>query len=372
MVGCEASERPIYRHALKVKVTFSQDEENSPSSHVYDLPEGEDYMAIYETLDRVRSRAKNGNGACASGDAAAATADKMSKAKSHSMEALETPTPSLKSFEFPDVNQESCNDEDRRRHRSKLQQQQQQQQQQQPQPKEIKQQQVRQNQHHIYQQLEAENGGASSMAAFLKRALRIEGPQLQQRLVTVKKNVKESLGMRIGGGIGSNEGDTPIYIANIHPHGCIGKSKQMKKGDLLLAVDDVSLCGLTHSQVLISPLFPVALFGLIFNNLFQAVATLKATINRGQVVLGVMDGPETSFGASNFIPSWMYWQRLPRSLQYPKTVILHRRESASWGFSIVGGGADPNNYTADNAGAEPIHVLFVVPDSPASKDAKIK
>ena len=40
--------------------------------------------------------------------------------------------------------------------------------------------------------------------------------------------VRESLGMRIGGGIGSNEGDTPIYIANIHPHGCIGKSKQLK------------------------------------------------------------------------------------------------------------------------------------------------
>lgn len=66
------------------------------------------------------------------------------------------------------------------------------------------------------------------MAAFLKKALRMEGPQLQQRLITIKKNARESLGMRIGGGIGSNEGDTPIYIANIHPHGCIGKSKQMK------------------------------------------------------------------------------------------------------------------------------------------------
>lgn len=68
----------------------------------------------------------------------------------------------------------------------------------------------------------------ASMAALLKRALRIEGPQLVKRSVTIKKNVRESLGMRIGGGIGSNEGDTPIYIANIHPHGCIGKSKQMK------------------------------------------------------------------------------------------------------------------------------------------------
>ena len=70
----------------------------------------------------------------------------------------------------------------------------------------------------------------ASMAALLKRALRIEGPQLLKRTVTIKKNVRESLGMRIGGGIGSNEGDTPIYIANIHPHGCIGKSKQMKVG----------------------------------------------------------------------------------------------------------------------------------------------
>ena len=34
--------------------------------------------------------------------------------------------------------------------------------------------------------------------------------------------------MRIGGGLGSNEGDTPIYIANINPQGPVGKSKQVK------------------------------------------------------------------------------------------------------------------------------------------------
>ena len=71
-------------------------------------------------------------------------------------------------------------------------------------------------------------GNSQSMSSFLKRALRLEGPQLTQRTITIKKNVRESLGMRIGGGIGSNEGDTPIYVANIHPHGCIGKSKQLK------------------------------------------------------------------------------------------------------------------------------------------------
>ena len=113
-----------------------------------------------------------------------------------------------------------------------------------------------------------------------------------------------------------------------------------------MSVDGTNLCGLTHSQ---------------------AVATLKATINLDQVVLGIMDGPETSFGASNFVPSWMYWQKLPRSLQYPKTVILHRKEHASWGFSIVGG-AD----SGSGRPTEPIHVLFVVPGSPAAKDGKLK
>ena len=34
--------------------------------------------------------------------------------------------------------------------------------------------------------------------------------------------------MRIGGGVSSNEGDTPIYIAYINPQGPVGKSKQVK------------------------------------------------------------------------------------------------------------------------------------------------
>ena len=82
-------------------------------------------------------------------------------------------------------------------------------------------------------------------------------------------------------------------------------------------------------------------------------------------------------------------------LQYPKTVILHRRDGkcftypsnffqppvtspisnqerwalsnsfstgTSWGFSIVGG-AEPGS----DRSPEPVHVLFVVPESPAAK-----
>ena len=67
--------------------------------NVYDLPAGEDYLAIYETLDRVKSKkAEYGYGYVTAGSASKSEL----KSKSHSMEALETPTPSLKSFEFPD------------------------------------------------------------------------------------------------------------------------------------------------------------------------------------------------------------------------------------------------------------------------------
>ena len=38
----------------------------------------------------------------------------------------------------------------------------------------------------------------------------------------------ESLGIRICGGVSSDEGDIPIYIANMDPEGPVGKSKSVK------------------------------------------------------------------------------------------------------------------------------------------------
>ena len=63
----------------------------------------------------------------------------------------------------------------------------------------------------------------------------------------------------------------------------------------------------------------------------------------------------------------MYWQKLPRVLQYPKTVILHIRDRKSWGFSIVG-----RDKPGSDRSPEPVYVLFVVPESPVAKDGKLK
>ena len=185
----------------------------------------------------------------------------------------------------------------------------------------------------------------SDLACGFRRALKLDGAQLNQKTVTISKVSNESLGMRIGGGVSSNEGDTPIYIANINPNGPVGKSNNVKKGDVLLSVNGQSLLGLTHGQ---------------------AVAQLKATAELAGVTLSLLDGPETSSSTTaNFVPSWLYWQKLPRPLQISRSVVLQRSPGSSLGFSIVGG-TDPSR------GSEPIHVLLVVASSPAAIDGKLR
>lgn len=167
---------------------------------------------------------------------------------------------------------------------------------------------------------------------------------LQPKYFTITKSANESLGISVAGGMRSQQGDTPIYVTNMQTHGCLGRSKQIKKGDILLSVNGTSLLGISHSE---------------------AVAELKVTANQTSVSLGVIEGPETSSAPGNFIPSWMYWQSLPRTLHMPKTVVLHRSCTGSLGFSIVGG--------RDSIyGNQPIHILLVVQDSPAAQEGKLK
>ena len=136
---------------------------------------------------------------------------------------------------------------------------------------------------------------------------------------------------------------------------CVARSRQrlvlmfhlslFQKGDVLLSVNGQSLLGLTHGQ---------------------AVAQLKATAELAGVTLSLLDGPETSSSTTaNFVPSWLYWQKLPRPLQISRSVVLQRSPGSSLGFSIVGG-TDPSR------GSEPIHVLLVVASSPAAIDGKLR
>ena len=75
-----------------------------------------------------------------------------------------------------------------------------------------------------------------------------------------------------------------------------------QKGDVLLAVNGTSLLGLSHPE---------------------AVAQVKANTGSRVVTLRVVEAPETCVGPGNFVPSWLYWQQLPRwasftSLHFPR------------------------------------------------------
>ncbi|GAB6030369.1 ligand of numb-protein X 2 [Chamberlinius hualienensis] len=165
------------------------------------------------------------------------------------------------------------------------------------------------------------------------------------RYLVHSKGSHESLGIRVAGGLESHQGNTPVYIQNIAPQGCLGKNKSLKKGDVLLSVNGVSLLGISHAE---------------------AVSTLKEATGATSITLGVIDGPETCHGPDLFEPTWMYWHKLPRSLHLTRTVALHRPSgSHSLGFSLVGG----KDLSSTN---NSFHVLLVVPDSIAAKEGKLR
>lgn len=167
---------------------------------------------------------------------------------------------------------------------------------------------------------------------------------MQPKYFTLAKGPDESLGIRVAGGLESQQGNTPVYIQNIAMQGCLGRSKLLKKGDVLLSVNGTSLLGISHSE---------------------AVAALKAAASAVSLTLGIIEGPETCTGPEIFTPTWMYWHKLPRSLHLTRTVTLHRTSSESLGFSIVGG---KDSFHCNQA----FHVLLVVRDSIAAKEGKLR
>ncbi|XP_052261117.1 ligand of Numb protein X 2-like isoform X2 [Dreissena polymorpha] len=162
--------------------------------------------------------------------------------------------------------------------------------------------------------------------------------------ITINKDVQESLGISIAGGMASPRGDTPIYVTNINPQGCLGQSEQIQRGDVLLAINQTHLLGLSHQE---------------------AVAQVKANTGLKVVTLKIVEAPETCMGPGNFIPSWLYWQQLPNVCQTVKTVTLLRSPTGSLGFSVVGG-ADCLQ------GSLPVYIKSVVMETPAYKDGRLK
>ncbi|VUZ39013.1 unnamed protein product [Hymenolepis diminuta] len=220
----------------------------------------------------------------------------------------------------------------------------------------------------------------ATSASVLPSSLKSPSTRLcREQEITVEKMPGESLGMTVAGGVASQRGDTPVYITNLVPTGVLGRAGQLAKGDVLLAVNEIELLGLSHEK---------------------AVEALKATRKTSsKVTIRVLEGPETSSGRENFLPSWLYWLQLPRYCQIPRTIILPRTANGSLGFSIVGGntaagsddsGTSPltafsrsvdfesrhpsatHGSSSVTSSPQPIVVKSIVPGSPAHRDGRLK
>ncbi|XP_030066185.1 ligand of Numb protein X 2 isoform X2 [Microcaecilia unicolor] len=179
------------------------------------------------------------------------------------------------------------------------------------------------------------------------------GSLCQEKIVTIRKEPRESLGITIGGG-----SKLPIYVSSVQPVGCLLRDGRIKKGDVLLSINGVDLTQLTYSE---------------------AVSVLKSNAASHAVVLkaleflpadGTMDPQEASADTAGehdsvWSPLWVMWLALPSSMHYCRDITLQKSSWESWGFSIVGG-------FEETKGHQPFFIKTIVPATPAFFDGRLK
>ncbi|KAM8964935.1 ligand of Numb protein X 2 isoform X1 [Sarcophilus harrisii] len=179
----------------------------------------------------------------------------------------------------------------------------------------------------------------------------------QEKTLTIRKDVKESLGITIGGG---REGkhSVPIYVTSVQPVGCLCRDSRIQRGNVLLSINGIDLTSLSYQE---------------------AVAVLKSQAASAIIVLKALDilmppvspepwaasqEPPMEAGPS-WSPLWLSWLGLPSALHLCQDVVLHKNTDESWGFSIVGG------FEASK-GNQPFFIKTIVPGTPVFRDRRLK
>uniref|UniRef100_A0A672HDC2 Ligand of Numb protein X 2-like n=1 Tax=Salarias fasciatus TaxID=181472 RepID=A0A672HDC2_SALFA len=222
---------------------------------------------------------------------------------------------------------------------------------------------------------EAPDDGGSGRAArrapepqyFRRRSTYMKDPpggfSSQEKTVSLKKEPRLSLGITIAGGRDCRS-RLPVYITSVQPIGCLHRDGTIKRGDVLLSINGVDLTQLTYNE---------------------AVSALKAQTAQSQVVLRVIqtlsEDPEDDADAANkdeldpaddlrddglnWTPLWTRWLGLPSHMHWCRDIVLHKTNSESWGFSIVGG-------YEESHGQQPFFIKTIVPGTPAHFDGRLK
>ncbi|XP_014801072.1 PREDICTED: E3 ubiquitin-protein ligase LNX isoform X4 [Calidris pugnax] len=180
-----------------------------------------------------------------------------------------------------------------------------------------------------------------------------------EKVVAVRKDHTESLGMTVSGGASNREWDLPIYVISVEPGGVISRDSRIKTGDILLNVNGIDLTGVSRSEA-------VAL--LKNTNSSVVLKALEMRACDAQEERGHLPSPgatQATSQSSEWSPSWVMWLGLPRYLYSCKEIVLRRNTAGSLGFSIVGG-------YEEHTGNKPFFIKSVVAGTPAYNDGRIR
>ncbi|XP_054438139.1 E3 ubiquitin-protein ligase LNX isoform X2 [Pteronotus mesoamericanus] len=180
-----------------------------------------------------------------------------------------------------------------------------------------------------------------------------------EKVVTVRKDPSESLGMTVGGGASHREWDLPIYVISVEPGGVISRDGRIKTGDILLNVNGVELTEVSRSKA-------VALLKSTSSSVVLKVLEVKQCEPQEDCSSpAALDSNHNTAPAGDWSPSWVMWLELPGYLYNCKDVILRRNTAGSLGFCIVGGYEEYN-------GNKPFFIKSIVEGTPAYNDGRIR
>ncbi|XP_005877215.1 PREDICTED: E3 ubiquitin-protein ligase LNX isoform X2 [Myotis brandtii] len=180
-----------------------------------------------------------------------------------------------------------------------------------------------------------------------------------EKVVSVRKDPSESLGMTVSGGASHNEWDLPIYVISVEPGGVISRDGRIKTGDILLNVNGVELTEVSRNKA-------VALLKSTSSSMVLKALEVKQCESQEEGNSpAALDSNHNMAPPSDWSPSWVMWLELPRYLYNCKDVVLRRSTAGSLGFCIVGGYEEYN-------GNKPFFIKSIVEGTPAYNDGRIR
>ncbi|KAF7248180.1 E3 ubiquitin-protein ligase LNX [Varanus komodoensis] len=148
-----------------------------------------------------------------------------------------------------------------------------------------------------------------------------------EKVVVVRKDNAESLGMTVAGGASSHrEWDLPIYVISVEPGGVISRDGRIKTGDILLNVNGIDLTAVNRGEA-------VALLKNVSTSVVLKALELKECENLGERGDSLLfDANLNPSSHSEWSPSWVRWLELPRDFKLCSAQLAGQRLLISKAF----------------------------------------